>query len=100
MKNLLQPAEFEFAYDNGGTENNGTIDRYTIQLTWENGDSVLIGSNAIASVWSVSEATYIIPEEVERDKEEGYTDIGDQIEWEQIPDQLKNIVNNYIKEIN
>lgn len=99
MKNLTQPVEFEFAYDNGGTESNGTIDRYTIQLTWENGDSVLIGSNAIASVWSVNDA-YLVQEEIEEDKENGNTNIGNEISWEQLPDQLKTIVNSYINEIN
>lgn len=84
----------ESVFDNGGY----TVDRYTISLTSDDGVAFLIACSPRPThplgVWSVDEGTYILAEDVEEDDKH----IGKEIDWFDLPEEVRNTVENYFKE--
>lgn len=73
-------------FDNGGYTN----DRYSINVELEDGGRYLITSNEVASIWDVSEGWIVKDELTDED-----VHIGDEILWEDLPEGLRNTINNY-----
>lgn len=96
-KNLECPREVMHVYDNKGY----TIDRYTISLMYDDGENFLVTSSINPThplgVWCASEG-YIDYDEIE-DNPEDNKHIGDEIDWDQLPDIVKATVNNYFEEL-
>ncbi len=96
MKNqsLECPKEVMHVFDNGGYTN----DRYTIGLMYEDGDSYVIASNSEPQcpwgIWSVAENASIDIDELENEEyKDDNKHIGQEIEWEQLPNEVKMAIN-------
>jgi len=91
MKTIEQPEEVMYIFDNEGE----TIDRYTICILYENGDSFTVATSYNPShplgVWSLDENGYIDLDELEND-EEYNKNIGKQMEWGSLPYEVKEAV--------
>lgn len=85
-----QPEEVKEVYDNKGE----TIDRYTIQVIYDNGEAYIIGSSdrpthPVFGVWHM-DFGYVDPDNV-------IGEIGEEIGWEDLPEEVKRTVVHYVK---
>lgn len=85
-KTDIKPDEIIAVFDNKEV----TKDRYTISLTLEDDTNFLVTTNACCSIWSVSN-DLLIPESVQEDD----VHIGKEIQWDELPKELKNHIIHY-----
>lgn len=96
MTTVEENKHFLFALDNGGEdnkENGGTMDRYTIQLLDEDGNSISISSNGVCSVWGWDNG-YLSLEDIINNEEDN-KHLGHEIQWHDLPSTLANTINDY-----
>lgn len=82
------------AFDNEGH----TIDRYTIWIMNDEGESYLIASSSVPThpqgVWSIEENASIDLDSL-NDEEEDNSHIGKEVDWDILPYEVKNTIENY-----
>lgn len=91
---MIEKFDVMNVFDNEGY----SIDRYTVWLLNEAGDSYLVVSSENPShpqgVWSVSENESIDIDSL-NDEEEDNKHIGKEIEWDSLPLKVKTAIENY-----
>lgn len=87
MKTIEQPFEVVHIFDNGGK----TLDRFTVQILFEDGESYLIGSgNQPIGMFTTQEGYLNSEEWLEENEDEK------EIQWEELPYEVQKAVVNFI----
>lgn len=88
---MEQPIEVVNVFDNNGH----TADRFTINILFDDGENFHIACSANPShplgVWSVGDGNFNVEELTEED-----IHIGGEINWESLPNEVKEVVMNYL----
>ncbi len=96
MIDLEQPYEVLGVYDNKGY----TMDNYSIWLLFETGETYLIATNNLASIFDIGEDLGIDIDALNSDNEddEEYQKlIGNEIDWEELSLPLRKTIINYFE---
>lgn len=90
---MEQPIEVVNVFDNNGH----TVDRYTINILYDNGENYVVACSSNPThpmgIWSVGEGNIVVEELTEED-----IHIGVEIDWGSLPNEVKEAVVNYLSE--